>query len=401
MLSVRVPGPLRVPMFRAWWLATQGSNAGTWMQQVAAAWLMLEATDSAAMVGLIALAQRGPGLLLTPLAGRLADRHDRRSLLRAAFVLQLAAALGLAAAAFAGAAGPEMLLSLSLVGGLGQTLAWPAQLATVSSLVPRAQLAAAVSLNSAGFNLARVVGPAAAGGLLVVGGSTACFVINAISFAPQLHVLRRLPAASAGARNGAATIREAVGHARRSPALMRLMTGCAVFAFCAAPLTLLMPVYADELGAGADGLGILLGAFGLGAALGSVGVMEIVRRFPRHRVIPAGMIGFALLYGAVATSPTWYLALPASAVAGACWLAVFTSTNASIQLLSPDGVRGRVLALYLWLLNGPMAISGLAVGWLASGLGIRAAFFATAAPLLVYGILTLVRPVRAIDEVTA
>jgi MFS family permease len=397
VLSLHVPAPLRLPAFRAWWLTTQGSNAGTWMQTVAAAWLMLEATDSAAMVGVLGLAQRGPALLLTPLAGRLADRRDRRHVLLVAFVLQLAGAAGLAVAAGLGAAGPEALIALSLLGGVGQTLAWPAQLVTVSSLVPREQLPAAVSLNSAGFNLARVVGPAIAGGLLVVGGATICFVINTISFLPQLRVVRRLPEASAGGRNAAATFHEAVRHALASPALVRLMTGCGVFAFCAAPLTVLMPVYADDLGASADGLGLLLGAFGLGAAVGSIAVMRIVHRVPRHRIIPAAMVGFAFLYGAVATSPTWWLALPACALAGACWLAVFTSTNASIQLLSPDAVRGRVLALYLWLLTGPMALSGVFVGWLAGEAGIRAAFIATAVPLLAYGILTFVRPVREID----
>jgi hypothetical protein len=109
------------------------------------------------------------------------------------------------------------------------------------------------------------------------------------------------------------------------------------------------------------------------------------------------MLGFALLAATVATAPTWWLALPATALAGACWLAVFSSTNAAIQLLSPDGIRGRLLALYLWLLVGPMALSGLLVGWLAEGVGIREAIAVTAIPLVVYGILALVRPVRAID----
>ena len=86
------------------------------------------------------------------------------------------------------------------------------------------------------------------------------------------------------------------------------------------------------------------------------------------------MLAFAVLAIGIAGAPTWWLALPACAAAGACWLAVFSSTNAAIQLLSPDGVRGRVLALYLWLLVGPMALSGAAVGWLAEGIGIRLAF---------------------------
>jgi MFS family permease len=367
------------------------------MQQVAAAWLMLDATGSPAMVGLLGLAQRGPALLLTPIAGRLADRRDRRKLLAASIALQLVAALAFTAAAAMGQAVPSVLLAVSLVGGVGATLAQPAQLATVSSLVPRADLPAAVSLNSAGFNLSRVVGPAIAGALLVAGGATVCFALNALSFLPQLRVLGRLPRTSAGVRDSSATVRDAVSHVLASPALMRLMTGCAVFAFCAAPLTVLMPVYAAETGTGADGLGILLGSFGLGAAAGSLGLLGVIRRLPRHRLIPGAMVGFSFLSAAVATAPTWWFALPACALAGACWLAVFSSTNAAIQLLSPDAIRGRVLALYLWLLVGPMALSGLAVGWLAGAIGIRAALAAAAVPLCAYGILAVVRPVRAID----
>ena len=121
MLSLPAPAPLRLPLFRAWWLTAQGSNAGTWMQQVAAAWLMLDATGSAAMVGVLGLAQRGPALFLTPLAGRLADRRDRRTLLSVAIALQFVAAIGLTVAAVAGAAIPSVLIALSLVGGIGQT----------------------------------------------------------------------------------------------------------------------------------------------------------------------------------------------------------------------------------------------------------------------------------------
>ena len=218
------------------------------MQQVAAAWLMLDATGSAAMVGVLGLAQRGPSLFLTPLAGRLADRRDRRTLLVRRHRAAVRGGVGLTAAAALGAAIPAVLIALSLVGGIGQTLAWPAQLATVSSLVPRSLLPDAVSLNSAGFNLARVVGPAVAGGFLLIGGATACFALNALSFLPLLRVIRRLPQASAGARDAAATVRGAVRHALDSPALRRLMTGCAIFAFCAAPLSVLMPVYAHDLG---------------------------------------------------------------------------------------------------------------------------------------------------------
>ncbi len=396
-MRARLPEPLRHRAYRGWWAAAQTSNAGTWMQQVAAAWLILDLTGSAAMVGVLGLAQRGPSLVLTPLAGRLADRHDRRTVLARANLLQLAAAAGLALCAAAGGLGPELLIGLSLAAGVGQALASPAQLATVSSLVPRDALQAAVSLNSLGFNLARVIGPAAAGLLLLAGGATVCFAVNALSFVAPTVVALRLPVTSAGARHGDATIGGALRHVRASRALRRLIVGCGVFTFLAAPLTVLMPVYARSLDAGPDGLGALLGAFGAGAAAGAIAGLRLARRQPRHRVIPLAMVAFAVFDAAAALAPTWTVAMPACALAGASWLTVFTLTNSSIQLIAPDRLRGRLLALYLWALVGPMAVSGVALGWVAGFAGIRAGLVLCALPLAAYGAWSVARPVPEID----
>ncbi len=227
-----------------------------------------------------------------------------------------------------------------------------------------------MSLNSAGFNLARVLGPAAAGGLLLMpNGAAICFAANAVSFALPLLVLRRLPAASAGSRTATATVRAGIAHARSSPPLRRLIVGCAVFTFCAAPLTILAPAYAHALGGGPDALGGLLAAFGAGAMLGAVAVVRIARRLGRGRVIASAMAGYAVFGLIAALAPSPLLAALPCALAGACWLGVFTTTNASIQLITADHLRGRMLALYLWALVGPMAISGVVVGWLAGPRG--------------------------------
>jgi MFS family permease len=397
-VAISFPAPLRVPVYRNWWLAAQGSNAGTWMQQVAAAWLMLTATHSAGMVGVLSLAQRGPMLLLTPVAGRLADRRDRRVILAAMQLLQLVAAVGLTVVAALHAVTPANLIALSLVGGAGQALAGPAQLATVSSLVPRESIPAAVSLNSAGFNLARVVGPAIAGLLLVVGGATVCFAVNALSFVAPLVVATRLPVGSAGSRSDVATVRAAAGHVAASPALRRLVGGCAVFTFLAAPLTVLMPVYAHMLGGGPDTLGLLLAAFGIGATVGALGAVRLAGRLPRHRLIPLAMAVFALVALGAAAAPSALVAAPFCALAGLSWLLVFTSTNSAVQLLAPDRLRGRLLAIYLWSFGGPMAISGIVLGPVAGALGMRSALAIASLPLLVYAAWSLHSPVPSIDE---
>jgi len=397
-VAIAVPSPLRSPVFRAWWTALQLSNAGTWMQQVAAGWLVFEATNSAAAVGLLGLAQRGPSLFLTPLGGRLADQLDRRVVLAVTLAAQLAAAIGLTLVATFTDADPWPLIVLSCAGGIAQALQYPAQLATISALVPPEELHTAVSLNSAGFNLARVLGPAAAGGLLLMSnGAAICFALNAASFALPLLVLRRLPAASAGSRTATATVRSGIAHARSSPPLRRLIVGCAVFTFCAAPLTILAPAYAHALGGGPDALGGLLAAFGAGAMLGAVAVVRISRRLGRGRVIASAMAGYAAFGLVAALAPSPLLAALPCALAGACWLGVFTTTNASIQVITADHLRGRMLALYLWALVGPMAISGVVVGWIAGLAGTRAALASLSVPLAAYAAFALARPVPGID----
>ena len=397
-MAIAVPAPLRLPVFRAWWTALQLSNAGTWMQQVAAGWLVFESTHSAAMVGLLGLAQRGPSLALTPIAGRLADQHDRRRLLAFTLAAQLVVAAALTAVALAGHASPAVLIALSGAGGVAQALQYPAQLATISTLVPPESLHTAVSLNSAGFNLARELGPAAAGTLLLVPqGAAVCFAANTLSFVLPLIVIRRLPAASAGARTATATVRAGIAHAYRSAPLRRLLTGCAIFTFCAAPLTILAPAYADALGGGPDALGGLLAAFGAGAMVSAAFIVRLSRRIGRGRLITSSMLGYAVVGAIAALAPSPLLAALPCALAGACWLAVFATTNASIQLISEDHLRGRMLALYLWTLVGPMAVSGLIVGWVAGIVGTRAALAALSAPLAAYAIWALAKPVPGVD----
>lgn len=335
------------------------------MQEVAAAWLMFEATGSATLVGILAFAARAAALVGTPFAGRVADRHDRRRVLLIAYALQALAAALLATAALGGVVSPAVLIAGSALGGCGQALAWPAQIATIATLVPEHELTAAISLNSAGFNLARAAGPAVAGLLLVTAGPVVCFALNAVSFLPQGLIVARLPAASAGTRDPDATVRAGLGIVRRSSELQRLLLGSTVFATLASAVTVLAPVYVRELGHGAAALGVVLGAFGAGAVVGSFVLIRFVSEERPEVVIPRAIALFAAGAIGTAVAPSLLVAAPCLALAGAAWLATFARTNAAIQTRAPDGARGRVLALYLWLLFGGMAVGGPLVGGLA------------------------------------
>ncbi|HET6691505.1 MAG TPA: MFS transporter, partial [Miltoncostaeaceae bacterium] len=265
-----VPEILRHRDFRDVWLASLVSNGGSWLQVVASGWLILQATDSPAAVGALALVTRAPAIALSAYAGGLADRFDRRAVGIWTFLLQAVAAAALAAITWAGGTHVWAIYLFTFLVGTGFALGLPAMLALIPALVPRARLSQAVSMNAAGINVARLAGPAIGGGVLAAFGATVCFAVNAVSFLALVLVLLRLAPRPAAIRSGApAGMREALRHAARDRAIRRLLVGMALFTALASPIQELAPVVADRLDAGASGLGLLLGAMGGGALLGA------------------------------------------------------------------------------------------------------------------------------------
>src|SRR4051812_11289571 len=178
-------------MFRALWMATIASNVGGWMQNVGAAWLMTSLSPSPMIVALVQAASTLPIFLFALPAGALTDVLGRRKLLLASTLLSLVSVAVLAALTLVGAVSPIVLLALTFAVGLGAALGGPAFQAVVTELVPKSELAAAVSLNSAGFNVSRAVGPALGGFVLSQAGPGVNFVLNALSFIGVLIVVFR------------------------------------------------------------------------------------------------------------------------------------------------------------------------------------------------------------------
>ena len=183
--------PLRHATFRALWLATLESNLGTWMQSVAAAWLMTSLTSSPFVIAMVQAASTLPVFLLGLAAGAMADSVNRRRLLLITQAWMCAAACALSVAAFLHTVSAPLLLALTFTIGLGSAMGGPAWQAIVSELVPKEEIALAVSLNSAGFNLARAAGPAVAGLILAKAGPGFIFLLNGLSFVWVLCVLYR------------------------------------------------------------------------------------------------------------------------------------------------------------------------------------------------------------------
>lgn len=394
-----VPAVLRHRGFRRVWLASVASNAGSWFQVVAAGFLVFELTGSASAVGGLAMVARMPAIVFATVAGHLADRWDRRAVGIACALLQGIGAGGLAIAAALGSLSVATIYLFTFVVGLGFALGLPSMLALVGEVAGPERLTAAVRMNAAGINVARMVGPTIGGAVLLVAGAATCFTLNALSFGFLVVALWVLPRFPPSVHASASSTRDALRYARRDPAARRLLIGAALFCALAAPLQELTPVVADRLDGGEVGLGLLLGFMGAGALAGAWWLARIERRgYPRHRALPMGTACAALGIAIVAVAPWLWLALIGTAMGGFFWIWIFTLTNTAIQLTSPPELRGRMLGLYQGAVVGPIALGAQGAGVLADVAGIVASLLACAAVLAAWGLWSLANPVREIDR---
>jgi MFS family permease len=362
-------------VFRALWLASLVSNIGTWMQNVGGAWLMTSLTPSPLLVALMQTATSLPVFLIGLPAGTLADLVDRRRLLLVTQTWMLVCAGLLGGLTLAGLASPIVLLLLTFGLGLGSTANNPAWQATTPEVVSHRRLPAAIALNAAGFNLARAVGPALGGLVVALLGPGANFLLNAASFLGTIVVLTRWRRPPAEAEHLPrehllAATRTGLRYARHAPQLRAAIGRAGIFILCASALWALLPLVARrELGLDASGYGLLLGALGVGA-VGGAGIYPRVRaRWPANRLVSA----MVLLYGAMLLILAWVRVVPlvclALAVAGAGWMATNSSFQIAVQTGTPAWVRARVIAAYLLVFQGGLAVGSAVWGAVADQFG--------------------------------
>ena len=356
-------------------LSGQGvSLVGTWMQSVAQGWLMHRLTASAFMLGLLSFTQFLPVIPFALLAGVIADRVDKRKLLLVTQSLLLVQATLLATIVSAGVVKPWMVLALALFYGCANTFDLPARQSFVIELTGREDLPNGIALNSAAFNTARVLGPAAAGLLLAGVGEAGCFWLNALSFVAVLAALAaiRMPVrgAAAAARDVGHTLREGVRYAWTTPALRDLLLLLAVCAGIGFQYNVLLPVYAREvLHAGPKVYGALLAAFGAGSLAAAVRMTQKLDRWAlrRHLLIGltlggAGFAGFAWVH--------WLPAMLAfGALSGFGLILYVSSTNILIQMTTADEFRGRIMSLYTLMFVGTSPFGALLAGALGQRFG--------------------------------
>ena len=362
--------PLRFTTFRNLWLAILAGNVGTWMHDVASAWLMAERTGSALWVAAVQSATTLPVVLLALIAGTLADIVDRRRYLIATQLWMFSVATLLALLAHAQRLEPWSLLILTFALGSGAAMAMPAQAATTPELVPPSLLTSAVSLNSVSMNIARSVGPAIGGLVVAQFGASWAFAINALSFLGVCFVLWRwkrettlspLPAERFGS-----AMRTGLRFALNAPIFQSVLGKAASFFLFASALPALLPIVVrQDLAAGSDTFGILLGSIGVGAILGALLLPNLRARMNRDRlVLYSSLLLAATILGLGWVRPAGAL-VPVLMVNGFAWISVLSSLQVAAQTSVPKWVRARALSLYIVMFALGMSLGSLLWGGLA------------------------------------
>src|SRR2546430_14500549 len=390
-------GALRHRNYRLFLVGQIVSTIGTWMQTVALPWLALELTNNGLLVGLVLAAQFLPVLVLSPFAGEIADRYRKRTVLlvpQTSFVVPPFVLFALTAS---GHAQYWMVVLAAVATGTINALDVPTRQAFQVDMVGKQDLMNAIALNSSVFNASAVIGPSIAGLTIPAAGVPVCFLLNSISYLAAIAALlsmRDLPATVRRLEEQPLLIRLAQGlaYARAEPVVGMLLIAVAVFSLFAMNRPTPPPLVADGgPPVGARGFGFLLASMGLGALSGAL----TLAFFPRFGADPGRQLWMAAIWVAAllefSLSRVFVISLVTLFVAGYCQISFVAASNSRIQTITPDHLRGRVMALYAEALIGVGPLGATQAGALATLFGApwAMAIGATIAGLVVLAIRLL------------
>jgi predicted MFS family arabinose efflux permease len=383
--------PLREPLFRSLWIAAVISYTGTWMQNVGAGWLMTQLTPSPLMVGLVQAAAAIPVFLVVLPAGALADIVDRRKLLifTQSWMVLAAAALGILT--LFDAVSPWMLLLFTFLLGLGAVMNDPAWQAITPEVISPERHAPAVALNSAGFNVARAIGPALGGLVVATAGSGWSFLLNAASFYGVIFFLckwRRVAGEPRPTQGMRQAIVEGFRHVRATPQVRSVLIRTGAFSIGATSLLALLPVVCQPHGA--QGYGFLLTCFGLGALAGAAVLPRLRLRYSVDGLVAGATVVFAAMTFATGRTHIFEAMCLILFTAGAAWIGILACFNVVAQTMCPSWMRARALSMYLFVLQGGMALGSALWGAIAARQGVPAALMWSAVAM-VLGLATIRR----------
>jgi len=368
------------------------SLIGTWMQQVAQAWLVLQLTGDPFWLGIVATAQFLPVIVLGLFAGVAADALPKRQVLIAAQVAMMILAFVLAALVITGVVEVWMIVVLAFLLGIANSVDMPARQSFAVELVGRDHVGNAVALNSAMFNGARVIGPAAAGLSIGAFGVAAAFVLNGLSFVAvivglwlinerDLQLSTRIDRPTS-ARAVVTNLAEGLAYVRRTPVVLLAVTVVGIVATVGMNWNVLLPAFAqDDLASDAAGFGFLMAASGIGSVVAALRLVLGGRPRPTRLATGALILGVATV--ALAASRIFPVSLGLMVLIGFGSILMAATGNTTIQLAVPDHLRGRVMSVYTTVFSASVPIGGIAFGAVASNFGSSAA-------IGVGGILTVI-----------
>ncbi len=384
--------------FRLFWFGQTLSLIGTWMQSMAQGWLALDLTDNAFLVGLVVSAGSLPIVLLSMHAGVLVDRYDRMKLVKICQAL-----LGLEATllfwfTWTGNISIAWLLGLAFLQGVISSVEIPARQSLIVELVGRDDLPQAIALQSSGFNLARIVGPAIAALMIAKLGIASAFGFNALSYVSILVslFLVRLPPWQPRAKlvRPLEGIRESVAYMRGTPIVAALMKLVTVYSILGVPYLVLMPVFArDRLGLDARGYGLLLACVGIGGLAGALGIAAQAGRQAGTKTLRAASFAFPAILAMLSAVTNHRAAYALLFLAGIAMIVNGAVSNAMLQHIVPDSMRGRLMAAYSFVVVGlAQTVGSFFAGIVARAVGVQWAIAIGAAVMFAYALYAFRRP---------
>ena len=389
--------PMAEPAYRAMWSAYLLANIGVWIQTVGAAWLMTTLTSDALPVALVQTATTLPTLLIGVPAGSLGDRVDRRRLVLVTQAWMVASVVLLAVLTLLGVMTPWLLLVFTFALGAGSAMNTPTWAALLPDIVSRSQVPTAISMNSAGFNIARAIGPAIGGFVVAAYGAAASFLLVGAAFLatfgfvlrwrPRLHRVDQDHPREPFAR----AMLTGLQFAWRERTQRIVLARSIIWMLCASVLWGLLPLVARrDLGLNAGGYGFLVTCVGLGAVAGSFALPRLRRRWSTNSLL----ITYIIVFAAMLLTLAWIRSLPVIwlmlALGGAAWTSSNQNFQIAVQMHAPGWVRARAIATYILTFQGGQAIGSAVWGGVAERAGDPVAL-SLAATGLIGGLIAAVR----------
>lgn len=390
---------LRHRNYRLYFTGQLISLVGTWMQNVAQGWLVYQLTGSPLYLGLVGFAASIPVLFLSLGAGVVIDRLPRRTILLATQTTAMLLAFILSALVFTNVVQPWHILILSFLLGVSQSFDGTARQAFVKDMVGKADMMNAIALNSALFNMSRIIGPALAGITLAAVGPAWCFLLNGLSFLAVIFGLWRMEMPKFTPRPRTASvwseIKEGLSYIRRSQTISTLMLVVSVSSIFGFAYATLLPAYAqDVLRVDAQGLGFLSTATGIGALAGALLMASLSHMRRKGLMVTIGNLLFPTMLLLLALNRSFPLALLILVGSGFGFMVQNTTANTLVQSSVPDHLRGRVMSVYMLSFFGLSPLGSLQAGFVAQQFGVPVGIGCGALIALLFGLLVFWRVPR-------